>query len=289
MIPALAPGVMRRWCRLFVALGIIASLGPVSSSAAKGQNYPHGGFRDDCTICHSSEAWKPAVIGPDFDHTERGFLLRGAHVAAACRACHVSLDFGKAARVCVSCHLDAHINEFGAECDRCHTEVSFIDRTRMWRAHLTTRFPLVGVHRILDCEQCHLIPNQNQMQYVKTPVECRACHLAEYLATTNPDHQAVGFSTTCELCHVPTIWRQIPGGIDHDGPYFPIFSGRHRGKWTSCSDCHFNPQNYGVFSCILCHAHDDQADVTRQHSGVSGFVYNGQSCYSCHPTGEEDD
>jgi hypothetical protein len=288
MGPTIGTGAMRHWRCSLLTLGILMSLLSAPLPAAEEPDYPHGEFQDDCTNCHSSESWTPAIIGPDFDHAKRGFLLRGAHATAACRACHVSLDFSGVTRACVSCHLDAHISEFGTECDRCHTEISFIDRARMSRAHQTTRFPLVGTHRVIDCEQCHPLPPQGQMQYVKTPVDCQACHLDEYLATTDPDHQAAGFSTACELCHIPTIWRQILGGIDHDGPFFPIFSGRHRGQWTSCSDCHFNPQNFSDFSCILCHEHSDQAEVDGQHSGVPGYVYDGRTCYNCHPRGEAD-
>ena len=67
----------------------------------------------------------------------------------------------------------------------------------------------------------------------------------------------------------------------------PIYSGKHEGEWNLCIDCHLG-NNYSDFSCIDCHEHDNQADVDDDHDGVSGYVYNSDACFSCHPTGEAD-
>lgn len=301
-------------------------------------DYPHGEFEDDCELCHQSEGWSPASISSDFDHGKRGMRLSGAHAQTACRACHVTLEFGRLEPVCASCHLDVHQNELGADCGRCHTARSFIDRTMMIRAHLSTRFPLRGMHRAIDCEDCHSSTSPGNLQYVKTPVDCSACHLDSYLSTTDPDHQAEGFPQTCESCHsaqgwlpagfnhnllasgvqceschlddysattdpdhqaaafpqdceichstrswVPTVFD----GLSHDAQFFPIFSGQHRSRWTSCNDCHVTPNNFAQFSCIDCHEHDDPTAVGDQHQGVSGFQYESQACFSCHPQGDE--
>jgi hypothetical protein len=45
-----------------------------------------------------------------------------------------------------------------------------------------------------------------------------------------------------------------------------------------------NSSNYGTFSCITCHQHD-QANTDPDHRGVRNYVYNATSCYSCHPQG----
>ena len=47
--------------------------------------------------------------------------------------------------------------------------------------------------------------------------------------TTDPDHTAAGFSTDCATCHSETAWE--PSTFDHDGLYFPIYSGEHDGEW----------------------------------------------------------
>ena len=57
------------------------------------------------------------------------------------------------------------------------------------------------------------------------------------------------------------------------GRYFPIYSGKHRGKWSSCSDCHITPGNYKAFECILCHEHSNRTEVDSKHRGVSGYAY----------------
>ena len=34
---------------------------------------------------------------------------------------------------------------------------------------------------------------------------------------------------TCDTCHSTTAWR--PASFDHDGRYFPIYSGKHLGAF----------------------------------------------------------
>jgi hypothetical protein len=249
-----------RWIRASLRLIVVCVAGLwLGAPRAEETDYPHGEFRDECSNCHRADSWSPARIGPDFDHAKHGFPLRGAHSTAACRACHASLDFTG----------------------------NFIDRSGMARAHQTTRYPLVGTHRVVDCEACHEPAAQGQMQFVNTPVVCEACHMDDYVGTTNPDHQASGFSTDCAQCHTPTSWRGLLRSVNHDALFFPIYSGKHNGKWGACTDCHFNPGSFTEFSCILCHKHDDETKVTEQHLGISGFVYNGQSCFTCHPDGRK--
>ena len=42
----------------------------------------------------------------------------------------------------------------------------------------------------------------------------------------------------------------------HDA-YFPIYSGKHKGEWNDCVDCHIQSSNYKIFSCINCHEHNN--------------------------------
>lgn len=311
---------------------------PLIAAAQDSPDYPHGEFEDDCELCHQSEAWSPASISPEFDHAKRGMALVGAHAQTECRACHVTLEFDRLEPACVSCHLDVHQNELGTDCERCHTSRSFIDRSVMIRAHVATRFPLRGAHRAIDCEDCHSSTGPGSLQYVKTPMDCVACHLDSYLSTTDPDHQAEGFPQSCESCHSPRGWlpagfnhgllapgalcaschlddynqtanpdHQAAGfpqecelchstrfwipsvfdGLNHDGRFFPIFSGRHKGRWTTCNECHVAPNNFSQFSCIDCHKHDDPVEVASHHGGVSGYQYDSQACFSCHPQGDQ--
>jgi len=321
------------------SLGCILLAG-VSLAQEEEPAYPHGSYDDDCTLCHSADAWTPAVIRPEFDHADHGFPLLGAHAQTACRACHASLEFARVESTCVGCHADVHQNELGTDCARCHTSESFIDRSRMTRAHVTTRFPLRGTHRSADCEDCHVPVAQGRLQWVNTPVDCEACHLQSYLATTDPDHQAADFPRTCENCHRPSGWvpasfnhNTLPSGsqcvdchlenwqgttnpdhaaagfpmqcelchntrswvpatfdgLNHDGRFFPIYSGRHRGQWNVCSDCHVYPNDFVRFECIQCHAHDNPTELADHHHEVSGYQYDSQACYNCHPRGSGGD
>ena len=74
--------------------------------------------------------------------------------------------------------------------------------------------------------------------------------------------------------------------IPDDDMFFPIYSGEHEGEWNSCTDCH-TESNYSTFSCIECHEHNDQNDLTQEHRDVDDFVYESSDCFACHPTGEE--
>ena len=277
-----------RWFVLCAGL-LATSVGAAWAAPAPGADNPHGTYAEECSMCHRADSWRPAVITKAFDHAKSGFRLQGAHATAACRACHVSLEFSatKLKTECVSCHQDIHRNEFGPDCSRCHTTRNFIDYARMRRAHSLTRFPLSGTHMVIDCGDCHLPAAQGHLQYVNTPTQCADCHLDDYQGTTNPDHEANGTPLDCLQCHRPVSWRpaRFP---NHDAQFFPISSGRHKGKWSACADCHTNQPTYTTFECIQCHAHDDPVDLQGKHNGVGGYQYNSQACYNCHPRGEAD-
>ena len=115
---------------------------------------------------------------------------------------------------------------------------------------------------------------------------CVACHQNDYNQANDPNHVSAGFPTTCESCHTTSSWDGAT--FDHDGSYFPIYSGKHRNKWASCSTCHVVPSNYAVFECTVCHEHR-RSEMDSEHDDVGGYVYQSQACYNCHPTGEADD
>ena len=138
-------------------------------------------------------------------------------------------------------------------------------------------YALNGAHAMIanDCATCH------NGDYNNTPNTCFGCHSSDYNNTTSPDHSALMFSTDCQDCHSETAWE--PATFDHDGQYFPIYSGAHNGEWDVCLDCHTNPQDYSVFSCTGCHTNPETTD---QHNGINGFTYNSTACLACHPTGD---
>ncbi|MBT6705759.1 MAG: hypothetical protein HOB16_07725, partial [Flavobacteriaceae bacterium] len=139
-------------------------------------------------------------------------------------------------------------------------------------------FPLTLGHDIQDCNQCHINGN-----YDNTPTDCFACHEDDYNQTTDPDHQGASFPTDCVTCHT-TNPGWMPATFDHDGMYFPIYSGDHEGEWNSCLECHTDPNNYSVFTCITCHT---QADTDDEHplDEVPDYIYESNACLQCHPDG----
>lgn len=320
------------------------------------QESPHGEISVACDACHGTESWNLMASPMRFNHRTTGFPLEGQHEQIACRQCHTTLHFAATPDRCASCHDDVHRKELGGMCDRCHTPSSWLVPD-MPQRHLTTRFALLGAHRLAQCRSCHT--NLEKHTYAGVPIECVACHGADYdatvapphrssgistdcaschsvsaltwgghfdhaqtgfrltgahtavpcagchkggayaalsdqcvschlprfTATTNPPHAASGFSTDCRSCHTTTTW--IPATFDHE-PFFPISSGStHRpGRWNACADCHTNAGSYQVFTCLNCHEHS-QNTVDPKHTGVAGYRYDSQSCYSCHPRGRE--
>jgi hypothetical protein len=138
-------------------------------------------------------------------------------------------------------------------------------------------YVLAGAH-VAIANQCVVCHNGN---YNSTPNTCVGCHLNDYNQTNNPPHAPSQFPTTCLDCHNQNAWS--PANWNHDGLYFPIYSGKHQGEWSTCSDCHNNPGDYSVFTCTTsCHP---QSSTNNDHQGVAGYTYNSIACYNCHPNG----
>lgn len=243
------------------------------------QNPNHGaaGFPTSCDTCH-----RPTDTAFDqarFDHAGI-FPLAGVHTTLACAACHKNNVYAGTSRDCYACHRADYERTqnpnhlaagFPITCDACHrfADTSF-DQARFDHGSI---FPLQGVHATQACAACH----KNNV-YAGTPRDCYGCHRADYERTQNPNHLAAGFPTSCDSCHRPTDTSFSQGRFDHTA--FPIASGRHAGH--ACSDCHPDRANFQVFSCFACH---DRSGTDSNHRGVSGYSYNSQACYSCHPQG----
>jgi hypothetical protein len=214
------------------------------------------------------------------------WALTGAHASITnCDNCHNGNYNNNIPNTCVGCHQNNYNQTnnpshtslgLSTDCASCHTTnpgwspALFPNHNNYWA--------LTGAHAtITNCDQCH---NGN---YNTAPNTCVGCHLNDYNSTTNPAHAPAQFPTDCQMCHTTTAWS--PSTFNHDGQYFPIYSGHHAGTWTLCTDCHTNASNYQLFSCIDCHAHNNQTQVDNQHQGVTGYSYNSIACYNCHPTG----
>jgi hypothetical protein len=243
-------------------------------------NHAASGFPVTCEACHNTTQW----LGGSFNHATTKFPLTGAHLAATCLDCHGDGVYQGKPTTCSSCHgadYSATTNPhhaaagFLTTCQNCHNTTAWVPTPY---DHSATAFPLTGAHVGRACKDCHA-----DAVYKGKPTACVACHLTDYNGTTNPNHLAAQFPTTCQSCHTTTTW--LGATFDHDASFFPIYTGKHKGKWQSCATCHTSPSNYKVFSCLTCHKHN-KIDTDKKHIGkVAGYAYDSIKCYACHPRG----
>jgi hypothetical protein len=243
-------------------------------NATTDPNHRASGFPTDCVSCHGDGA--VSWTGGTTAHLN--FPLKGQHRTLACSACHPNGRYAGTPNQCVGCHLADYngttdpnhkASNFPTDCVSCHGDgaVSWTGAT----FNHSQFFVLQGAHKTLDCNACHA-------KGYNLPTDCYGCHAADYNGTTDPNHKSAGFPTTCETCHLPTHTSWTQAVFQHD---FPITSGKHAG--FSCTDCHLT-SNFREFSCTDCHTHN-KATVDSHHSDVSGYSYNSQACYTCHPRG----
>lgn len=244
----------------------------------------------DCQACHDPDHWKPLSVNRAFDHNETSFPLDGQHMLADCIQCHRGNTteefhrFDRAGSACASCHMDIHFEEFSQRCEKCHSTTNWDFLS--WRfKHDETLFPLVGAHSIIGCNECH--GDKESLRILNRSSECIDCHRDVYLAEVASSGHTE--NEDCYLCHNTRSW--FPSDMSHHDIFFPIYSGSHKGEWTTCeAECHVTPNDYKEFSCGLngvCHDHD-KSIMDSQHDEESGYKYNSQSCYKCHPDGRED-
>lgn len=241
----------------------------------------------DCTRCHTTDNW--LIDNIQELHYDNGFPLMGAHFSATCVDCHSSasdLTFPRLGNECINCHLEDYQSAkepdhvgggFALTCTDCHSFDGY-----SWQAEDINHdfFPLQQGHSGLGCLECH-----NPGTYQGLSQDCFSCHETDYNNARNPNHILSGFPTDCAVCHTLSPDWMPAGFRDHDSEYFPIYSGEHRGEWDSCTECHTTPGNFMLFSCIDCHEHNDPNSLAREHRGISGYVFESNACYGCHPKG----
>jgi hypothetical protein len=217
-----------------------------------------GSFGQKCESCHNERGWKTLT----FDHNkDTKFPLRGGHVDVKCEACHTGGDFErKLGMACNDCHQkdDVHKGQQGKACEKCHNDETWSGKVRF--DHDLTKFPLIGLHAVTACEQCHV----GQM-FKDTPRDCIKCH-------ENKDVHKRSLGARCESCHNPNDWKLWR--FDHNKQTKFELDGAHAG--VSCSACHREPLEGAAklpMDCFSCHRNDDV------HEGSFG-----PQCGNCHST-----
>ena len=221
----------------------------------RAQDAHAGRMGDDCSKCHTSSNWKP----PSFDHTrDTKFVLTGPHEKLACDRCHTaSISTQKLGTSCSGCHRaqDVHMGQLGNTCEKCHVESGWHNDIHF--DHDLTGFPLVGLHVVVACEQCHLT-----QQFKDARKDCFGCHQKD-------DRHKGGLGKNCASCHTPNGWEIWE--FNHDkSTSFPL-TGAH--SKLECNACHKRPAGEVKLSteCGACHVRDDVH-----------FGQYGRQCQRCH-------
>jgi len=210
----------------------------------------------DCNRCHTTNSW--IVNNIRQIHQQDGFVLLGAHASADCNQCHTSaskLRFENRRSDCYACHQSQyqatttpnHITTgFGTDCERCHT-MSGRDWTASGKGFDHSFFPLTGGHNI-DCAECHW-DNFSKEEVLNT--ECNSCHGVKN-SNPIPAHKTKFLKFDCNSCHNINSWTSGINFRQHDS-WGKIYSGKHKGEWDKCTDCHNNDAAY-VANCRKCHS-----------------------------------
>lgn len=235
---------------------------------------PHGdNFDIDCSNCHIAESWKINLSKVTFDHSKTNFNLIGQHQAVDCRSCHQSLKFSKMEKDCISCHKDIHQGTVGFDCTSCHNSTSWIVKDIIG-LHQTSRFPLLGAHKLLDCAQCHI--DYPELKFEPLNLDCYACHAQNYISAQSPNHTASKFSTDCQECHSVNAFSWSTTNINHS--FFPL-AGAH--ALPNCFSCHQQGGNFSGLSpeCYSCHRSDYESTNDPNHI-TSGLPTTCEVCHS---------
>lgn len=215
-----------------------------------------GTVGNDCERCHKSNSW--IVTNIKQIHQQQGFALVGAHATIDCNRCHKSaslLRFDNIRSDCYACHqynYDATTKPnhkavgFGTDCQRCHSMIGQ-DWTSIGKGFDHGFFPLTGGHNI-ECGSCHI---DNDYTVKLSPI-CTSCHgLTGAQKAKSPAHTTKFLSYSCGDCHTLQGWAAGVKFEQHES-FGRIYSGTHKGKWTACTDCHYNDADYKSY-CNKCH------------------------------------
>ncbi|MGA0162694.1 MAG: hypothetical protein ACO3LE_00390 [Bdellovibrionota bacterium] len=266
------------------------------------KNWGYHAGKTECSSCHMEhegldfDIFAPENWLDEFNHEkDTGYPLRGQHAKTECYDCHTTYrehyktkaktetrSYLNAPTTCYECHQDDYQHEFKdkklLECTQCHsTGIENWKRLRkkMPFNHDTTRYKLEGLHKKVECSECHEPDPKTKRVTTFAPLEfdqCTDCH---------SDPHKGSFGNECTNCHsVYRKWDHLllegqiaANGFDHSKTKFPL-EGYHEA--VECESCHY--QDKKSFKV--------PADQFDQCSDCHGDYHNGQfadqSCESCH-------
>jgi len=241
------------------------------------------GFSTRCDQCHQLATWHFALFA-QHDAIFPIYTEAHAHTWPSCMSCHpVANDFKQF--TCITCHtqsatdpvhqgiLDYQWNSVA--CRSCHPtgRSALVDHDAI--------FPInSGPHAGLWNGQCSPCPTDPNSRIVFTCLAA-GCHAQpETDATHNLITGYAYTSAQCYACHPTGLGGTFP---QHD-PIFPIYSGTHRGRWSTCASCHTVTGDRSQFICLGSGCHN-LSEMNNHHLGVPNYESTAAACYTCHPTG----
>ncbi len=241
------------------------------------EDYHQGNLGNNCENCHNTEKFSEVS---KFDHDKTNFKLTGEHNNVECSKCHpVEVKNGiKQTKFkglffsnCSPCHNDVHKGSLGKDCKSCHITKSFKIMNQSTFDHSKTKFPLIGKHQSVRCNDCHKGSVINKPQFDR----CYNCHQdfhkGEFiknntLTDCNSCHDEKGFSPS-----LFTIERHNQLRFQLDGAHLAI----------PCIGCHKKDEELmfriASFDCQNCHQNVHGNELTEKY-------LPGNNCQSCHKT-----
>ena len=151
-----------------------AASGSTSAAQKETTRNPHGPLTIPCENCHTAAGWRPIRAVPEFDHNKTSYPLRGLHENVKCVACHIKPVFTNVGKNCADCHADIHRRQMGPDCAQCHTVQGWNIAVQQVKDH-QNRFPLLGAHAAVQCNECHKQLAAGIFYGLST--QCDSCHL----------------------------------------------------------------------------------------------------------------
>jgi hypothetical protein len=212
------------------------------------------------------------------------------HEKVQCVACHVKPVFTNVGKACADCHKasDVHRGQMGSNCEQCHTVQGWAIATQQVKDH-QNRFPLLGAHAAVQCEDCHKSAAVGIFYGLST--ECQSCHLKDWQNTTNPPHaqDPTDFAPSqCKTCHTQfDSWLGASFSGNHAAPpiSFPLTLGHAN---VPCAQCHVS-NNYHLQIAATdcgnagCHLTTWQQTNNPPHPNA-GPTFAAANCSQCHNT-----